>query len=36
MTCVNSSPIVLADLLDIVGIALATVSRRLPAHVGPR
>lgn len=34
MTCVNSSPIVLADLLDIVEIALATVSRRLPAHVG--
>jgi RNA polymerase sigma factor for flagellar operon FliA len=34
MTCVNSSPIVLADLLDIVETALATVSRRLPAHVG--
>lgn len=34
MTCVNSSPIVLTDLLDIVEIALATVSRRLPAHVG--
>jgi len=33
MTCVNSSPIVLADLLDIVEIALAAVSRRLPAHV---
>ena len=34
MTCVNSSPIVLADLLDLVEIALVTVSRRLPAHVG--
>ena len=34
MTCVTSSPIVLADLLDIVETALATVSRRLPAHVG--
>lgn len=34
MTRVNSSPIVLADLLDIVETALATVSRRLPAHVG--
>lgn len=34
MSCVNSSPIVLADLLDIVETALATVSRRLPAHVG--
>ena len=34
MTCVNSSPIILADLLDIVETALATVSRRLPAHVG--
>ena len=34
MTCVNSSPIVLTDLLDIVETALATVSRRLPAHVG--
>lgn len=34
MTCVNSSPIVLADLLDIVETALATVSRHLPAHVG--
>lgn len=34
MTCVNSSPIVLADLLDLVEIALATVSRRLPAHIG--
>jgi len=34
MTCVNPSPIVLADLLDIVETALATVSRRLPAHVG--
>lgn len=33
MTCVNSSPIALADLLDIVETALATVSRRLPAHV---
>ncbi|HEY8993894.1 MAG TPA: sigma-70 family RNA polymerase sigma factor [Lacunisphaera sp.] len=33
MTCVNSSPIPLADLLDIVETALATVSRRLPAHV---
>ena len=34
MTCINSSPLVLADLLDIVETALATVSRRLPAHVG--
>ena len=34
MTCVNSSPIVLADLLDIVETALATVSRHLPTHVG--
>ncbi|HVU18300.1 MAG TPA: sigma-70 family RNA polymerase sigma factor [Candidatus Didemnitutus sp.] len=34
MTRVNSSPVVLADLLDIVETALATVSRRLPAHVG--
>lgn len=33
MTCVNSSPIAVTDLLDIVEIALATVSRRLPAHV---
>lgn len=33
MTCVNSSPIALADLLDIVETAMATVSRRLPAHV---
>ena len=33
MTCVNSSPIALAELLDIVEVALATVSRRLPAHV---
>lgn len=33
MTCVNSSPIALAELLDIVETALATVSRRLPAHV---
>ncbi|HEY4302249.1 MAG TPA: sigma-70 family RNA polymerase sigma factor [Candidatus Didemnitutus sp.] len=30
----NSSPVVLADLLDIVETALATVSRHLPAHVG--
>ena len=34
MTCVNSSPTVLADLLDIVETALATVSRHLPNHVG--
>jgi len=34
MTCLNSSPVVLADLLDIVDTALATVSRRLPTHVG--
>jgi RNA polymerase sigma factor for flagellar operon FliA len=34
MTCINSSPLVLADLLDIVETALATVSRRLPAHIG--
>jgi RNA polymerase sigma factor for flagellar operon FliA len=34
MTCVKSSSVVLADLLDIVDTALATVSRRLPAHVG--
>jgi len=34
MTCVNSSPIVLADLLDIVETALVTVSRHLPNHVG--
>jgi len=34
MTCINSSPLALADLLDIVETALATVSRRLPAHVG--
>jgi RNA polymerase sigma factor for flagellar operon FliA len=34
MTSVSSSPVVLADLLDIVETALATVSRRLPAHVG--
>lgn len=34
MTCINSSPLVLADFLDIVETALATVSRRLPAHVG--
>lgn len=34
MTCVNSSPIVLTDLLDIVETALATVSRHLPNHVG--
>lgn len=34
MTCLNSSPLALADLLDIVETALATVSRRLPAHVG--
>lgn len=34
MTCVTSSPAVLADLLDIVETALATVARRLPAHVG--
>lgn len=33
MTCVNSSPVVLADLLDLVETALATVSRRLPVHV---
>jgi RNA polymerase sigma factor for flagellar operon FliA len=34
MTSAPSSPVVLADLLDIVETALATVSRRLPAHVG--
>ncbi len=34
MNCVNSSPAALADLLDIVETALATVSRRLPGHVG--
>lgn len=33
MTRVNSSPIALTELLDIVEVALATVSRRLPAHV---
>ena len=33
MTCVNSSSVVLADLLDIVETALATVSRRLPVHI---
>lgn len=33
MTCANSSPIALADLLDLVETALATVSRRLPAHI---
>jgi RNA polymerase sigma factor for flagellar operon FliA len=33
MTCVNSSPMAIADLLDLVEVALATVSRRLPAHV---
>ena len=34
MNCAYSSPVVLTDLLDIVETALATVSRRLPAHVG--
>lgn len=34
MTSASSSPPVLADFLDIVETALATVSRRLPAHVG--
>lgn len=34
MTSLTPSPVVLADLLDIVETALATVSRRLPAHVG--
>jgi len=34
VTCLNSSPLALADLLDIVETALATVSRRLPTHVG--
>ncbi|HWA25296.1 MAG TPA: sigma-70 family RNA polymerase sigma factor [Lacunisphaera sp.] len=34
MTSAPSSPIVLADFLDIVETALATVSPRLPAHVG--
>ncbi len=33
MTCVNSSPMAIADLLDLVEVALAAVSRRLPAHV---
>ena len=34
MTCLTSNPIVLADLLDLVETAVATVSRRLPANVG--
>jgi RNA polymerase sigma factor for flagellar operon FliA len=34
MTCISPAPVVLADLLDIVELALATITRRLPAHVG--
>ena len=34
MTSVSSSPAVLPDLLDVVETALASVARRLPAHVG--
>lgn len=34
MTSVNTSPAVIADLLDVVETALASVARRLPAHVG--
>ena len=33
MTCVSPVPIVLADLIDIVDTALATISRRLPQSV---
>lgn len=33
MTCVFPAPLALADLLDLVEIALAPLARRLPAHV---
>jgi RNA polymerase sigma factor FliA len=33
MTCVSPAPIELADLIDIVDTALATISRRLPQSV---
>lgn len=33
MTCVSTLPLVLADCLDIVETALATLTRRLPANV---
>jgi RNA polymerase sigma factor for flagellar operon FliA len=34
MTCTLSTSIPLTELLDIVDTALATISRRLPAHIG--